>query len=35
MGEAIVLMMLLWIFGLVGGVVLGKLTWSPPGQKKW
>ena len=31
-GSIIVYMMLFWIFGLVGGVVIGKLLWTPPGQ---
>ena len=30
LGSIIVMMLGLWVFGLVGGVLLGKLFWTPP-----
>jgi hypothetical protein len=30
MGSIIVMLMFLWVFGLVGGILLGKLLWTPP-----
>ena len=32
-GSIIVMFMFMWIFSLVGGVLLGKLMWTPPGYK--
>ena len=31
-GSIIVMLMFLWVFGMVGGVIIGKLLWTPPGQ---
>jgi len=32
MGEAIVMVIFMYVFALVGGMILSKLTWTPPGQ---
>ncbi len=32
-GSIIVMFMFMWIFALAGGVLLGKLMWTPPGDK--
>ena len=34
MGGLIVLLMFIWVLSLGGGIVLGKLTWTPPGQRR-
>jgi len=29
-GSIIVFLMLFWIVGLVGGILIGKMLWTPP-----
>ena len=29
-GNIIVLIMLFWIVGLIGGILIGKMLWTPP-----
>ncbi len=31
-GSIIVMLMAFWIVGLVGGILIAKLLWTPPGQ---
>ena len=32
MGEVIIMVIFLYVFALAGGMILSKLTWTPPGQ---
>ena len=32
MGEVIVMMIFIYVFAISGGMILAKLTWTPPGQ---
>ena len=32
MGTLIVMFIFLYAFSLAGGMILAKLTWTPPGQ---
>ena len=32
-GSLIFMFMCLWVFALAGGVILGKIFWTPPGQE--
>ena len=32
MGELIVWFIFMYVFSLAGGMILSKLTWTPPGQ---
>ena len=32
MGEVIVMLIFLYVFSLAAGMILSKLTWTPPGQ---
>jgi len=32
-GSIIVFLMLFWIVGLVGGILIGKMLWTPPVSK--
>ena len=32
-GSVIVMLMFFWIVGLVGGMLIGKMLWTPPGQQ--
>ena len=29
-GSIIVFLMLFWIIGMVGGILIGKVLWTPP-----
>ena len=29
-GSIILMLLCFWIFGLVGGILIGKLLWTPP-----
>ena len=31
-GTIVVLILGCWVLGLIGGVLLGKMLWTPPGQ---
>ncbi len=31
-GSVIVMILGFWVFGLVGGMLIAKLLWTPPGQ---
>ena len=32
LGTVIVMILGFWVLSLIGGVILGKLFWTPPGQ---
>ena len=33
-GTLITFLIFMWVFALGGGMILAKLTWTPPGQKR-
>ena len=30
LGSLVIMFMFFWIFSLIGGILLGKLLWTPP-----
>tara|TARA_B100000131_G_scaffold284599_1_gene293323 strand:+ start:125 stop:229 length:105 start_codon:yes stop_codon:yes gene_type:complete len=32
LGSIILMLMGFWIVGLVGGILIGKMLWTPPGN---